>query len=86
MSNEHPVHKEHFDVVLVKEGVPEHGATMGDIKRVSVQAESPIAAQMAVHEKGFRVHRATPPGMLTDLEVFANRRTYDGGTTDPTKW
>jgi len=75
----YPVHKEHFEVVLLKEGASEMTALPADFKRVLVEAESTLHALMdaKAQVKGWRPLLVAKPGMLTEPEVLARRRETD---------
>lgn len=79
MDMNYPVHVEQFEVVLLKDSVSDLSAKPDDFKRVSVEASSPIAAQISDKAKvqGYRAIFATKPGVLTDPEVMARRREAD---------
>lgn len=84
----YPVHKETFDVVLLKHGVSEMVAKTTDFKRISVEASGPLQAQMhddVAKEKDYRAIFATKPGVLTDPEVHARRREMEGDPVDRSK-
>ena len=83
----YPKRLETFDVVLLKDGKHDGNAEPDDFKRVSVTAESPLAALMddkVQAEKGFTPRTAVPPGMKTEPEIMALRRKMDP-PTDKTK-
>lgn len=87
--SEYPEHKEDFDVVMMKDGVSELTAKPEDFKRVSVTAKDPIDAQTSEtvqkEMKGYRVLFAVPPGVMSDPEIHARRRTMDFDTVDKSK-
>lgn len=81
MENEsYPRHVEAFEVVLLRDGVNQMAAKWEDFKRLPVEAENTLQAQMldAVRaEKGWSPIFATKPGLLTEPEVLARRREMD---------
>lgn len=74
-------HTELFDVVLVKEGAYPHSAEPEQLKRVTVEASSTLAARSAPEveaEKGWRPFQVTTPGVSTPEEVNARQRRILG--------
>ena len=90
MSNEnYPKHEEAFEVVLLKSNVSEVDAKPEDFKRVHVSASSTLEAQMHKDlEKETKDHRVifvTKPGVPTEAETMALRRSMEGPPVDYTK-
>jgi hypothetical protein len=79
----YPRHTEHFEVVMLRDGVGEDDATQDDLKRVAVMASDPLAALMTdevfavAKTDGFRPIFATKPGMPTGPEIMARRRALE---------
>lgn len=78
---------QHFEVVLMRNGVNEDTATQDDYRRVAVVAKDPIGAMtsdeaVAAAGTDFRVVLATPPGVETGMEVMARQRLMNGQTRD----
>jgi hypothetical protein len=70
--------KELFDVVLVKEGAHPHSAKTTELKRVTVEASSTLAARSdpkVEAETGWRPFQVTTPGQETPEEVAARQRS-----------
>ena len=83
--DEQGTRKEAFDVVMLKNGSHSETATVEDFRRVSVTASDPLQAQMsdeveAARKDGYYVLFAAKPGVLTDPEVHARRRSFEVGT------
>lgn len=83
MENSYPQYPQHFEVVMMRNGVSEGAATQDDFKRVLVTARDPLAALMTDEVKavadadGFRAVIAVPPGTPTGPETMARRRALD---------
>lgn len=81
----YPVHKEQFEVVMLRNSVSDAHALPGDFKRIEVTATDPLAAQMSDlvrAETGYTVLFAAKPGVMTDPEIHARRREMDAGQPD----
>jgi len=81
----YPSHLEDFEVVMLKKGVSELTAGEDDFLRVPVQADQPIAALMKDEVQNHKTHRplfAARPGVMTDPEIMARRRTMEGPPVD----
>jgi hypothetical protein len=88
MDQNFPLHKEPFDVVLLKRGVNSLDASTGDFKRISVEASDPLSAQMhgdVAKEKDYQALFAVPPGVASDPEIQARRREMEGPAVDRSK-
>lgn len=84
----YPIHKEDFEVVMIRDGKHEFTAMPEDYKRIFIEAENPLLAQMddvIAKEKGWRPIAATKPGVLTAPEVGARQRASAGPFVDRSK-
>jgi hypothetical protein len=82
-ADEYVVPQQAFDVVCLKDGVSELMAKPEDFKRVPIDAESPYHALMnAPVEQGFRPMWAINPGVLSDAEIHARRRSFESEPVD----
>lgn len=81
--SDYPQYKEHFEVVLMRNGVTEDEATQDDFKRVAVVAKDPVSACLSdeveaiAKADGMRAIMATKPGVPTGPEIMARRRALD---------
>lgn len=86
-----PVRKEAFDVVVLRNGKSEFDARWEDFRRVTIHAESTLAAsgdpQVAQLSKEFGgyVHAVVPMNHLTPAEMMARRREVEPTTIDKSK-
>ena len=73
-----PIHQQSFDVVLLADGKSEFTATPEDYKRVTVRAESTLAAsgapEVSQESTGYHVCAVTPMGVLTPQEMLSRQR------------
>jgi hypothetical protein len=80
---------EHFEVVCIKDGASVLTATPEDFKRIPVDAEDPLAAQMndevRKQAEGHVILFAAKPGIMTDPEVMARSRSFDSNQVDRSK-
>ena len=79
--------KETFEVVMIKNGRTEQSAAIEDFRRVRVEASDPL--QAFTHEdvqkiEGYYPILTAKPGVLTDPEVHARRRSFEA-SSGPTR-
>jgi hypothetical protein len=85
-SDSYPRHTEHFEVVMLRDGVGDDAATQDDLKRVAVMATDPLAALMTdevlavAKTDGFRAIFASKPGVPTGPEIMARRRALEASS------
>ena len=83
-----PIHKEAFEVVMLRDGVSQMLAEEKDLRRVSVEASDTLQAQMhddVRKEKGWHPIGVAKPGILIESEVMARRRALEGPPIDRSK-
>lgn len=87
-----PVKKQRFEVVLLKKGVAETGATPEDFKRIPVEAEGTAAAMFSDEvdkacgeAPGWQRLFAAMPGAMTPVEVQARARVHNTASIDRSK-
>jgi hypothetical protein len=77
MEDNYPTHVQHFEVVMLRDGVDQEAAQPADFLRVAILARDPVAAQNDPDiglVKGYRPVAATLPNQLTGFELAARNR------------
>jgi len=76
----YPARTERFDVVLIKSDVAPHDAPSDAFRRVPVEADGPLGAQLhddvekaKAEAPGWRFMFVMPPGVMSDPELRARQ-------------